>query len=129
VVSGWLATRYPHLTVDAVDVQSQAVACTQWTLERAGINGSVWPSDGFASVQKQYPLIVTNPPFHDGMRTDPTMAESFIRDAARHLSPGGELRLVANSFLPYMDVISRYIGHCEILSENNRFRVYRACCR
>lgn len=126
VVSGWLATRFPKLSVDAVDVQSQALACTEWTLEKAGINHSVWSSDGFSEVSKKYPLIVSNPPFHDGMRTDTSMAEAFVRDMAKHLSRGGELRLVANSFLPYQEVIAHYIGPCEILSEDRRFKVCRA---
>lgn len=126
VVGAWLAHKAPGLAPDAVDVQFQAVACTRATYERAGIKGRVWPSDGLSRVEDKYRLLVSNPPFHAGVRTDMSMTEGFLRDAARHLVRGGELRLVANTFLPYAELIQRYVGPCEILGQDKRFTVYRA---
>ncbi|BES70923.1 class I SAM-dependent methyltransferase [Marinobacter nanhaiticus D15-8W] len=126
VVGAWLARKAPDIRLDAVDVQFQAVHCARETFGRAGMQGQVWPSDGLSSVEGQYDLLVSNPPFHTGVRTDTSMTEAFLRDAAKHLVRGGELRIVANTFLPYRDLIQRYIGPCEILSEDKRFSVYRA---
>lgn len=126
VVGVWLARKAPDIRLDAVDVQFQAVHCARETLERAGIQGQVWPSDGLSSVEGQYDLLVSNPPFHTGVRTDTSMTEAFLRDAAKHLVRGGELRIVANTFLPYPELIQRYIGPCETLSQDQRFSVYRA---
>ena len=39
---------------------------------------------------------------------------------------GGELRLVANSFLPYEALIRQHIGPVEKLAQDRRFTVYRA---
>lgn len=126
VVGAWLAKKKPDIALDAVDVQFQAVACTRATFERAGIDAHVWPSDGLSEVEGKYRLLVSNPPFHTGVRTDMSMTEAFLRDAARHLQRGGELRIVANTFLPYPDLIQRYVGPCETLSQDKRFSVYRA---
>ena len=112
--------------VDGVDVQFQAVTCARATYERAGAEGSILASDGLAGVDGIWPAIVTNPPFHSGVRTDTSMTENFLRAVSRHLGSRGELRLVANSFLPYENLIQRFIGPVEKLVQDRRFTVYRA---
>ncbi len=112
--------------VDGVDVQSQAVICARATYDRNGAEGTIIASDGLAEVDGRWPAIVTNPPFHTGVKTDTSMTENFLRDVSRHLQSRGELRLVANSFLPYESLIQRFIGPVERLVEDRRFTVYRA---
>ena len=55
-------------------------------------------------------MIISNPPFHDGMQTSLDAAQTLIRGAVRHLNSGGELRIVANAFLPYPDVLDETFG-------------------
>ncbi|MGF2735244.1 methyltransferase [Marinobacter sp. DUT-1] len=112
--------------VDGLDVQSQAVICARATYERNGSVGDIRASDGLSGVEGKWPAIVTNPPFHTGVRTDTSMTERFLREVASHLESGGELRLVANSFLPYEDQIRRHVGTVERLEQTRRFTVYRA---
>ncbi|HLV78584.1 MAG TPA: class I SAM-dependent methyltransferase [Marinobacter sp.] len=113
-------------TVDGVDVQAQAVACARQTYARCGAEGQIHASDGLAGIEGRWPAVVTNPPFHSGVRTDTSMTEQFLREVAGHLAPKGELRLVANSFLPYESLIQRFIGPVEKLAQDRRFTVYRA---
>jgi 16S rRNA (guanine1207-N2)-methyltransferase len=115
-----------QLTVDGVDVQSQAVTCARATYERNGVSGEIVASDGLSAIEGAWPAILSNPPFHTGVRTDISMTERFLRDVVRHLHPGGEVRLVANSFLPYEPLMKRCIGPVERLREDRRFTVYRA---
>ncbi|MEH6355080.1 MAG: class I SAM-dependent methyltransferase [Marinobacter sp.] len=127
VVGAWLQTgESTELSVDAVDVQSQALLCARATYDRAGAQGEIIASDGIAGLDGRWQAVVSNPPFHSGVRTDMTMTERFVRDLASHLEHGGELRLVANNFLPYEALIRRCIGPVERLAENNKFTVYRA---
>ncbi|MDU1269213.1 MAG: 16S rRNA (guanine(1207)-N(2))-methyltransferase RsmC, partial [Escherichia coli] len=49
-----------------------------------------------------------------------------IRGAVRHLNSGGELRIVANAFLPYPDVLDETFGFHEVIAQTGRFKVYRA---
>lgn len=131
VIGAWLAAWQkqqgsPHLTVDGVDVQSQAVTCARATYQRNGVSGEIVASDGLSAIEGAWPAILSNPPFHSGVRTDTSMTERFLRDVGRHLRPGGEMRLVANSFLPYEPLIKRCIGPVERLREDRRFTVYRA---
>lgn len=124
---GWNEQQnHPGVTVDGIDVQSQAVICAQATYERNGVSGRILASDGLSGVEGTWPVILSNPPFHSGVRTDLSMTERFLREVVRHLAPGGEVRLVANSFLPYEPLMKRCIGSVERLREDRRFTVYRA---
>jgi 16S rRNA (guanine1207-N2)-methyltransferase len=131
VIGSWLQTlrtsrQQPVGQVDGVDVQAQAVDCARATYEKNGVVGEIYASDGLASVDGRWQAVVSNPPFHSGVKTDTSMTEQFLAQVARHLEPGGELRLVANSFLPYEALMARYLGPVEKLVQNRRFTVYRA---
>jgi len=127
VVGSWLQVRFPELgPVDGVDVQAQAIVCASRTYQRNGAHGEIVASDGLPDHLGRYRTIVTNPPFHSGVRTDTSMTEQFLRDARRHLMPGGEMRLVANRFLPYQPLLEQCVGKCQVLFEDRRFAVYQA---
>lgn len=117
---------WPVDTVDGADVQSQAITCARATYDRAGAQGTIMASDGLPAVEGQYQSVVTNPPFHTGILTDTSVTERFIQGVSRHLVKGGELRLVANRFLPYQALIKRHVGDTKVLAEDNRFVVWSA---
>jgi 16S rRNA (guanine1207-N2)-methyltransferase len=50
----------------------------------------------------------------------------LLRKARQHLKKGGELRLVANSFLRYQPLIEEQFGICTVKAEGQGFRIYRA---
>ncbi|MND46346.1 Ribosomal RNA small subunit methyltransferase C [compost metagenome] len=60
------------------------------------------------------------------MHTDYQASETLLREAGRHLLVGGELRLVANSFLKYQPLIEQHLGGCRTLAEGDGFRIYSA---
>ncbi len=126
-IGAWLAVRQGgDLVVDGVDVQAQAVFCARQTYQRQNLSGQIIASDGLPDALGRYRLIVSNPPFHTGVRTDTSMTSDFLQQARSHLAANGELVLVANRFLPYPELISRQFAVFEVLAENSRFRVYRA---
>lgn len=131
VIGAWLhkfcqAAGARPIRVDGSDVQAQAVYCARQTYARAGCQGDIHAANGLATVEGDWPAVISNPPFHTGVKTDTSMTEQFLAQVASHLAPGGELRLVANSFLPYEALMERYIGPVERLAQDRRFTVYRA---
>ncbi|GGE58773.1 ribosomal RNA small subunit methyltransferase C [Streptosporangium jomthongense] len=126
-IQAWQASRQAAVArVDGVDVQSQAVICARETYQCNATRGTIFASDGLTNIDGVWQGVISNPPFHTGVKTDTSMTEQFLQGVKRHLQPGGELRLVANSFLPYEPLISRYIGRVERLREDGGFTVYRA---
>jgi LytS/YehU family sensor histidine kinase len=62
----------------------------------------------------------------DGVETSLEAAQTLIRGAVRHLNSGGELRIVANAFLPYPKILDETFGFHEVLAQTGRFKIYRA---
>lgn len=130
VIGAWLHKHHHDagtaMVIDGVDVQFQAVTCARHTYDKLGVPGDIIANDGLAGLEGRWQAVVTNPPFHSGVKTDTSMTEQFLRQVASHLVSGGELRLVANTFLPYESLIKTCIGPTERLFQDRRFTVYQA---
>ncbi|MGL4861260.1 MAG: 16S rRNA (guanine(1207)-N(2))-methyltransferase RsmC [Enterobacteriaceae bacterium] len=108
------------------DISAAAIASSQATLQANGLEGRIIASDGFSDIQGSFDLILSNPPFHEGLKTSLEMTQQFITGAAQHLRPGGELRIVANAFLPYAQWLDQSFGKHQVLTRNGKFKVYSA---
>ncbi|WP_031519560.1 16S rRNA (guanine(1207)-N(2))-methyltransferase RsmC [Siccibacter colletis] len=126
VLSVTLASHSPKVRLTLCDVSAAAVEASRATLAANGIEGDVLASDVFSDITGRFDMIISNPPFHDGMQTSLDAAQTLIRGAVRHLNIGGELRIVANAFLPYPQVLDEAFGNHEVMAQTGRFKVYRA---
>ena len=126
VLGAVLKRRYPASPLLMLDVDAFALASSRLTLAANGLQAELIAGDGIHAAPTGLAAIVSNPPFHQGVHTDYQASETLLRDAARFLRPGGELRLVANSFLKYPPLIERHLGPCATLAEGQGFRIYRA---
>ncbi|MBK8091158.1 MAG: methyltransferase [Verrucomicrobiaceae bacterium] len=75
---------------------------------------------------RRYDVVVTNPPFHDGKTTDPTIGLRFLGAAAAGLKPEGHLWLVANRQLPYERALGELFAETRLVEERNGFKVLHA---
>ena len=114
----------PGSDVTLTDRNPLAVRATTETFRKNNLTGTVIESDVFAQVTGTFDIILCNPPFHTGIETDYSFMERFARDARKHLNVGGEIYLVANSFLAYQPTLEK-IGSTEILVDNGKFRVFK----
>ncbi|PTY36923.1 hypothetical protein BGP77_06460 [Saccharospirillum sp. MSK14-1] len=116
-----------HLTT--VDIDWLATTSTQRTLTDAGMADRaevIW-SDGLSEVPVQrYDHLITNPPFHTGIRTHYEPSERFFAASHDWLKPGGSLWWVANDFLDYQAVLQKGAFEVQQLAHERGFRVYRA---
>lgn len=71
-------------------------------------------------------FVVMNPPFHDGGAEDQSLGQSFIRQAAGALRPGGVLWLVANRHLPYEGVLKPLFRRVTPKVEAGGYKIYEA---
>lgn len=126
VVGSFLKKRYPDAEVSMLDVDAFAIHSSQLTLKANQLKATTITGDGIHAAPKQLAAIVSNPPFHQGVHTQYQTTETLLREAAEHLRPGGELRIVANSFLKYPPLIEKHLGPCTVLAERDGFKVYRA---
>lgn len=126
VLGAALKRRYPSSQVTLLDVDAFALASSRLTLAHNGLEAEVIAGSGIESAPEALSAIISNPPFHQGVHTDYQASENLLVQAGRHLVKGGELRLVANSFLKYPPLIERHLGPCRTLAEADGFRIYSA---
>ncbi|MNO87775.1 Ribosomal RNA small subunit methyltransferase C [compost metagenome] len=126
VIGATLKRRYPASRLTLLDVDAFAIESSRLTLAANGLEGEVIAGDGIDAAPSDLAAIVSNPPFHQGVHTSYQATEQLLREAARHLHAGGELRLVANSFLRYPPLIEQHLGACRTLAEADGFRIYSA---
>lgn len=126
VLGAALKHGYPQAEVSLLDVDAFALESSRRTLMLNGLQANVLAGAGIADAPAGLAAIISNPPFHKGVHTHYRATEQLIEQAARHLRLGGELRLVANSFLRYPELIERHLGACRVLAERDGFKVYSA---
>lgn len=124
VLGAVLKRRYPDSQVTLLDVDAFAAASSRLTLAANGLQGQVICGDGIAAAPRELAAILSNPPFHQGVHTHYQASEDLLSQAREHLHKGGELRLVANSFLKYPPLIETHLGPCRTLAKADGFSIY-----
>ncbi|MGE7990209.1 methyltransferase [Pseudomonas sp. NPDC089554] len=126
VLGATVKRRYPQSRVTLLDVDAFAVASSRLTLAANDLEGDVISGDGIDAAPEGLALILSNPPFHTGVHTDYQASENLLQKSGKHLVKGGEIRLVANSFLRYQPLLESALGNCQTLAEADGFRIYKA---
>ena len=75
---------------DMVDVNNRAIHLANMNIKNNKVDAKAFYSDALASVDKNYDLIVTNPPIRAGK----VVVEKILLDSLKHLNDDGELWFV-----------------------------------
>lgn len=127
VVGVWLAKRFPGVRLFLLDNDAMALAATRETCRMNEVEpAAVIASDGLKNVRRRFDAIVSNPPFHEGVKTQYETTERFLMKSKSLLKPAGRLRIVANNFLRYPPIIEMVFGHCQIVTRQGGWTVYEA---
>lgn len=119
-----MGKRYPSLQLELVDISALALESSRRTLAANGVTGNVHASDVYSDIVGKFQHIVSNPPFHAGLKTFYAATETFLRDAPDHLLQDGEITIVANAFLRYQPVLEQGFNRIATVADDKRFRVY-----
>lgn len=126
VLAAVVGSHNPNVTLTLSDVSAAAIASSIATLQANQLTGKVLASDAYSDINDTFDWIISNPPFHDGLNTSYSAAENMIFQAPKYLKKGGRLRIVANAFLPYPDMLDKAFGSHEVLAKTGKFKVYQA---
>ena len=126
VISAYLSKLNPKNRIFALDVDAFALASTQMTFEKNNLPLEQLEVKAVTGIEEA-PLflhaIVSNPPFHQGIKTDYNASENLCKTSRRHLKSGGELWIVANRFLNYPQLIEQSFKQCTTKADQQGFKV------
>ena len=123
VIACYLLKRHPQLEIDLIDINVYALASAKLSLVENGFSANVFPSNVFSEVTNRYNLLISNPPFHSGQKTDYDAAENFIKQAPEYLHSKGVFSIVANKFLKYEPLLCTAFSALHKNQENTKFKV------
>jgi len=126
VISAYLASTNKAIEILGLDISALAVASTNKTLALNNFKGSAIASDGLTELNTKFDHIVSNPPFHQGLKTYYTATETFLKTCTQYLVANGQVTIVANSFLKYLPILKVYFKKALATSNQNGFTVYHA---
>ncbi|WP_213996996.1 class I SAM-dependent methyltransferase [Arsukibacterium sp.] len=126
VIGAYLKKNHNEISLYCSDVSALAAAATEQTLQANKLQGTVITADGLPTHPASFDHIVSNPPFHTGIKTDYSISEAFISQSKTRLKTGGSLTLVANSHLAYQTLLEQTFGKVVVLAKANGFVIYHA---
>lgn len=126
VISCFMGKKYKGLDLNLLDVSALALASAEKTLVLNELTGNVFPSNSLSQVKGRFDHIVSNPPFHQGIKTHYQATEDFLNGIKMHMNAQATITIVANSFLKYKPIMEKSIGETQITTNKQGFTIYSA---
>jgi 16S rRNA (guanine1207-N2)-methyltransferase len=124
VIGAAVKARAPDCAVTLADASAFALHAARRTFEVNALSAErIVASDVFSHVDGPFDLIISNPPFHQGIATNYEIVSSFFAGCANRLKPGGRVIIVANKFLPYERQMAEALTSPVVLGQNDKFKV------
>lgn len=124
VIGAFIGRRAPDIELLCCDVDAAALAASEATLQANGVAATVLASDVLADIDGRIDLVVSNPPFHQGVRTEYGVGERLVRESAARLHKRGRIILVCNRFLRYNQWLEESFQRVECLADDGRYQVW-----
>ncbi len=125
VIAAYIGTLHPDTNLSLVDVSALALQSAETTLTINQLNGTFLASNSLSNVTEKYDVVISNPPFHQGVKTHYAATEQFLSNIKQHLTSNGTITIVANSFLKYPPIMEKTIGATKTLVVKKGFAIYQ----
>ena len=126
VISCFIGKKHIDTKLYLLDVSALALTSAQESLALNGLSGKVFPSNSLSDVSEKYQHVVSNPPFHQGVKTHYEASEDFLAGINKQLNKQGSITIVANSFLRYQPIMQAHIGNTRVIAKGKGFTIYQA---
>ena len=126
VIGTCIARQHADTRVTLLDSSALALRSCGETLQANHLQATIIASDGLEELTGEFDLVVSNPPIHAGVKTDPGLGMRLLDSINRHIRTDGRLILVANVHLPYENWLSKHFSGHRKLASNGEFKILMA---
>ncbi|MCO4799555.1 MAG: methyltransferase [Colwelliaceae bacterium] len=126
VIACFIGLNNKNSTLTLADVSALALASSEKTLAINNLSGEIIATNSLSNISNKYQYVISNPPFHQGIKTHYAATEKFLAGIKEHIHKQGQLTIVANSFLKYQPIIEHSIGKTEKICIKQGFTIYQA---
>ena len=124
VIAVVLKSSFPETEMTASEINPRALQLAEENAKRNGAEVKFLESDGFASVEGTFDVIVTNPPIRAGK----AVIYAMFEDAFAHLCTGGRFYAVIRrkqGAESAMDKLAELFGSCDLIDRDKGYWVLR----
>ncbi|WP_426358862.1 methyltransferase [Pseudocolwellia sp. HL-MZ19] len=125
VIASFIGKKHPEVKLNLLDVNALALESSIKTLALNNLTGNVFASNSLSDVKNKYDVVISNPPFHQGITTDYSATERFLEGIKGYLHNNADVIIVANSFLKYEPIMQKTIGRTNRLLSQQGFTIYQ----
>lgn len=126
VIAAAIGKQNPDCQLVLADVSALALVSSEKTLEMNQLSGNFIATDSLSHITGKFEHVISNPPFHQGLKTFYQATEDFLANVKGHMSKRADIYVIANSFLKYQPIIERAIGTTEVVVNEKGFSLYYA---
>ncbi|WP_414734437.1 methyltransferase [Buchnera aphidicola] len=126
IISILLADISNKINLTLTDINLISLFLCKINLFHHRIKGNILPSNLYSNINKQFDVIICNPPIHRDLKMSLKTIINMIQQSANYLKTKGELRFVTNRFLSFDRILNDTFNKYTILKRNNHFKVYQA---
>ncbi|MBN3564888.1 methyltransferase [Aliamphritea spongicola] len=109
--------------VTATDNNATALQACQDNFTQHNINGEVIPANCAEGISERYPMVICNPPFHQGFSVVGDLTDIFLRATRRRLENDGIAAFVVNLHIPLERKASAHFDRVETIADNGSFKL------
>ncbi|GHE93258.1 methyltransferase [Thalassotalea profundi] len=126
VIAAFIGKNSASVTLSLTDVSALALMSAEKTLTLNNLVATIFPTDSLSNIKKQYQHVISNPPFHQGIKTHYLATEDFLKGISKHIIDNGSLTIVANSFLQYQPIMEKAFAKVSKLKQEKGFSIYHS---
>ncbi|MEW6990299.1 methyltransferase [Colwelliaceae bacterium 6441] len=124
VIACYIGLKNKNARLTLADVSALALTSSEKTLAINNLEGTTVATNSLSNINGMFQYVISNPPFHQGIKTHYIATENFLSGIKKHLEKQGILTIVANSFLKYQPIMEQSIGKTEKLCQQQGFTIY-----
>jgi len=126
VIGTYISKHFEFEDMEMIDDDFLAVKSCQKNIEdNKTPYTECFASDGLekANMEERYTWIISNPPFHQGVKTHYNVTEKFLNQVKDYLKLSGKLLIVANEFLNYEVTLKEHFKGITVIANERGYKV------